>query len=85
MSKCGGASAKVLANAATPAAAAADDDKDHSARPTWGGGSIKWNKSKFWTPSDLSSKTTLDRFVLWISGTVAINISSLYWRWVYSR
>jgi hypothetical protein len=45
--------------------------------PTWGGGSMKWNSSKSWTPRDLSNKTTFDKFVRWISGTVAINRSFL--------
>jgi len=52
---------------------------------TSGGGSMKWNWSKSWTPRDFRSRTTFDRFVLCISGTVVVRSSSLYWRWVYSR
>ena len=52
---------------------------------TCGGGSMKWNVSRSTTPSDFSSSTTLARLVRWISGTVAVSSSSLYWRWVYSR
>jgi hypothetical protein len=51
---------------------------------TWGGGSIKWNCSKSWTPRDLRSRTVLARFVRCISGTVVTSSSSLYCRSVYN-
>jgi hypothetical protein len=51
---------------------------------TWGGGSIKWNCSKSWTPRDLSNRTVLARFVRCISGTVVTSSSSLYCRSVYN-
>ena len=38
---------------------------------------MKWNWSRFSTPRDLSSRTTLARLVRWISGTVVVNRSSL--------
>lgn len=44
---------------------------------TCGGGSIKWNCSKSWTPRDLSSRTVFAKFVRWISGTVVTSSSSL--------
>ncbi|KAG7243197.1 hypothetical protein INR49_016002 [Caranx melampygus] len=42
-----------------------------------GGGSMKWKRSKSWTPRDFSSRTTLARLVLWISGMVVVSISFL--------
>ncbi len=39
---------------------------------------MKSNSSKFFTPSDLSNKTVLAKFVRWISGIVLANISFLY-------
>lgn len=51
---------------------------------TWGGGSMKWNCSKSWTPRDLRSRTVLARLVRCISGTVVTNSSSLYCRSVYN-
>ena len=52
---------------------------------TWGGGSMKWNSSRFCTPRDFSKSTTFARLVLWISGTVVIRSSFLYECSVYSR
>lgn len=49
-----------------------------------GGGSMKWKSRRSWTPSDLSSSTTLARLVRWISGIVVVSISFLYALWVYN-
>lgn len=42
-----------------------------------GGGSMKWKRSKSWTPKDFNNNTTLARLVLWISGMVVVSISFL--------
>ena len=52
---------------------------------TCGGGSIKSNSSRFFTPSDLSSSTVFAKFVRWISGIVFSNSSFLYAISVYRR
>lgn len=49
-----------------------------------GGGSMKWKRSKSWTPRDFNSRTTLAKLVLWISGMVVVSISFLKALWVYS-
>ena len=51
---------------------------------TWGGGSMKWNCNKSCTPKDLRRSTVFAKLVLWISGTVVTNNSSLYCLSVYN-
>ena len=51
-----------------------------------GGGSIKSNSSRFSTPRLFSNRTTLPRFVRWISGiwltrSSRLNAVSVYSRW----
>mmetsp|Transcript_96090 Transcript_96090/g.255296 ORF Transcript_96090/g.255296 Transcript_96090/m.255296 type:complete len:203 (+) Transcript_96090:504-1112(+) len=50
-----------------------------------GGGSMKPNSRRFLTPMDFSRSTTLERFVLWISGIVIASISVKYAFSVYKR
>ncbi len=45
---------------------------------------MKWNVKRSWTPNDFNRRTTLAKFVLWISGTEATSNSSLYCLSVYS-
>ena len=52
---------------------------------SWGGASMNAKSSRFSTPSDLSSKTTLPKFVRWISGTCVSSSSSRNCRSVYRR
>mmetsp|Transcript_4639 Transcript_4639/g.9329 ORF Transcript_4639/g.9329 Transcript_4639/m.9329 type:complete len:204 (-) Transcript_4639:1138-1749(-) len=51
----------------------------------WGGGDMKSKSSKFSTPRLFRSKTTFERFVLCISGTLLAISSSLYCLSVYRR
>ena len=65
------------------------NSKDHFCHEiaglTCGGGSMKWNWRRSWTPSDFNSSTTLARLVRCISGTVVFSISVLYADLVYNR